>query len=140
MRYRCMDVVEKLRGVDWAGLGVDLVIVHGSVLWSRRPNDVDLVVFISGDTNVDDAVLRIASIVEGRVGLTADIYAVSDPSKANCFLIWEALKHGRIIYQNETGRELLVRTIDVCYDFMLSRIKLNYTETLVDRVMRSASQ
>ena len=93
-----MDVVEKLRGVDWAGLGVDLVIVHGSVLWSRRPNDVDLVVFISGNTDVDDAVLRIASVVEERVGLTADIYAVSDPSNTNCFLIWEALKHGRIIY------------------------------------------
>ncbi len=96
-----------------------------------RPGDVDLVVFVGSDVGVDDVVLRIMEVVEERVGLEADVYLISDPSRANCFLVWEALRHGRIIYQDGIGRELLVRAINVCYDFMLSRIKLNYTETLV---------
>ncbi|GAB6946232.1 hypothetical protein JCM16161A_03620 [Vulcanisaeta sp. JCM 16161] len=135
-----MDIAEVLKDIDWAGLGINLVIIHGSALWSRKPNDVDLVVFVSSNAGIDDAVLRIMEIVERRVGLEADVYPVSDPSSANCFLVWEALRHGRIIYQDEVGRELLVRTINVCYDFMLSRIKLNYTETLVNRVVGGASQ
>ncbi len=133
-----MGIVESLKDVDWASLGVNLVIVHGSVLWSRKPNDVDLIIFVDSGVNADDAALRVAEVVERRVGLVADVYAVSDPSNANCFLIWEALRHGMIIYQNDAGRGLLVRTINICYDFMLSRIKLNYTETLVDRVVGNA--
>lgn len=126
-----MNIVETLKGINWAGLGVNLVIIHGSALWRGRPGDVDLVVFVGSDVGVDDVVLRIMEVVEERVGLEADVYLISDPSRANCFLVWEALRHGRIIYQDGIGRELLVRAINVCYDFMLSRIKLNYTETLV---------
>ncbi|MDK6028928.1 hypothetical protein QPL79_06090 [Ignisphaera sp. 4213-co] len=132
-------VVDTLRSVDWIGLGVELLILHGSVLRSETPRDIDLVAIVSDNVDEDDVALRIMEFVESRFGLEADVYIVKDPGDANCFLLWEALRNGVIVYQKSVGREKLVKAINICYDFMLSREKLGYTETLVKRVMRDAT-
>lgn len=134
-----MGVVEVLGSVDWRGLGVRLVIVHGSVLRGRNPRDVDLVVLVGSDVEVDDVVVRIMEVVENSTGIEADVYVIKDPNDVNCFLLWEALRSGVIIYIDAVGREGLIKVINICYDFMLSREKVRYTETLIKQVMGSAS-
>jgi len=126
--------VEKIfEGVDWAGLGIHLAIIHGSFLRDERPRDVDMILVIDKTYDEDETVIKIMRIVEERTGLEADIYIIQDPAEANCFLIWEALRNGIILYQDPVGREVLVKTINICYDFMLSREKLRYTETMIER-------
>ncbi|MDT7890135.1 MAG: hypothetical protein RQ885_14330 [Desulfurococcales archaeon] len=44
-----------------------------------------------------------------------------------------------IIYQDPVGREKLVKAVNICYDFLLSRKKLRYTESLVKSVIRGAT-
>lgn len=69
--------------------------------------------------------------VEERVGLGADVYVVKDPGAANCILLHEALKSGLILYSDERGREMLVKAVNMCYDFFITREKLRYTETVM---------
>ncbi len=133
------DVIDFLRSIHWGDLGVQLLIVHGSVLRSNKPRDIDLVAIVGEDEDGDSVALRIMEFIENRLGLDTDIYIIRDPGDINCFLLWEALRHGVIVYQSPAGREKLVRAIDICYDFMLSREKLGYTETLVKRVIRNAA-
>ncbi|MGC8983375.1 MAG: hypothetical protein ACP5KA_06485 [Desulfurococcaceae archaeon] len=134
-----MDVVGVLKGVDWRGLGVELVVLHGSALRSEAPRDLDLVAILREGVDEDEVALRVMELAEELLGLEADLYVVKDPGEANCFLLWEALSHGVIVYQEPAGREKLVRAINMCYDFMLSREKLGYTETLVKRVAKNAA-
>jgi len=133
------DVVDLLRSIRWEDLGVQLLIVHGSALRSDKPRDIDLVAVIDRDMDEDSVALRVMEFVENRLGLETDIYIIRDPGDVDCFLLWEALRHGVIVYQSPAGREKLVRAINICYDFMLSREKLGYTETLVKRVIRNAA-
>ena len=106
---------------------------------SDAPRDLDLVAVISDDFDENDVAIRVMEFVENKFGLVADVYIIKDPGDINCFLLWEALRHGVIVYQNPAGREKLVRAINICYDFMLSREKLRYTETLVNRVMKDVA-
>jgi len=76
--------------------------------------------------------------VENAVGLEADVYVVGDVSNVNCFLLLEALRGGVIVYRDVVGLERLVFAVGVCNDFMISRKKLGYTETLVGRVLKHA--
>jgi predicted nucleotidyltransferase len=132
-------VLERLRRIDWGSTGAELVVVHGSVAAGRaRPRDVDLIVFAEPGRG-DEAALKVMEAVEEAVDLEADVYVVEDPSEANCFLLLEALRRGVIVFQTPRGREKLVRAVNICYDFMLSRRKLNYTDTLVARVLGNAS-
>ena len=131
--------MEVLRSVDWSEFGVELLILHGSVLRSDAPRDLDLVAVISDGFDENDVAIRVMEFVENKFGLVADVYIIKDPGDINCFLLWEALRHGVIVYQNPAGREKLVRAINICYDFMLSREKLGYTETLVNRVMKDVA-
>ena len=131
-------VLAALRQLPWGELGAELVLLHGSVLRSTRPRDIDLVVFLRPGVDVDEAALRIMEAVEAATGLEADVYPVIDEAEADCFLILEAAK-GVIVYQTLRGRERLVKAINICNDFMLSRRKLRYTERLVERVLRGAA-
>ena len=70
-------------------------------------------------------------------GLEADVYTVTDEADVNCFLLLEAAR-GLIIYHTPKGREKLVKAINICNDFMISRRKLRYTETLIDKVLSGA--
>jgi predicted nucleotidyltransferase len=132
------DIIDLLKSIRWEELGVQLVVVHGSVLRSDKPRDIDLVAVVGGGEDDDNIALRVMDFIEKRLGLETDIYIIRDPGDVNCFLLWEALRHGVIVYQSPAGREKLVRAINICYDFMLSREKLGYTETLVKRVIRNA--
>jgi hypothetical protein len=136
-------VVDLFRSIRWEDLGVQLLIVYGSVLRSDKPRDIDLVAVVGGgedgDMDEDSVALRLMDFIEKRLGLETDIYIIKDPGDVNCFLLWEALRHGVIVYQSPAGGEKLVRAINICYDFMLSREKLGYTETLVKRVIRNAA-
>lgn len=131
--------MEVFKNICWEALGVQLLIIYGSVLRSNMPRDLDLLAIISDVEDEDNVALRIMEFVENRLELEADIYIVRDPGDVNCFLLWEALRHGVIVYQSPAGRDKLVRAINICYDFMLSREKLGYTETLVKRVIRDAA-
>jgi hypothetical protein len=135
--------VDLFRSIHWEDLGVQLLIVHGSVLRSDKPRDIDLVAVVDrgedGDMDEDSVALRLMDFIEKRLKIETDIYIIKDPGDVNCFLLWEALRHGVIVYQSPAGREKLVRAINICYDFMLSREKLGYTETLVKRVIRNAA-
>jgi len=131
-------VLDRLRRVDWRGTGAKLVVVHGSLVSGRsRPRDVDLVVFAEPGSG-DEVALKVMEAVERVTGLEADVYIVEDPGDANCFLLLEALRRGVIVFQTPEGREKLVRAINICYDFILSRRKLRYTDTLVSRVLEHA--
>ncbi len=132
-------VMDLLRSVHWGDLGVQLLIVHGSFLRSDKPRDIDLVAVVGEGEDEDSAALRIMEFIENKLGLETDIYIIRDPGNVNCFLLWEALRHGVIVYQSPAGREKLIRAINICYDFMLSREKLGYTETLVKRVIKNAA-
>ncbi|MEM1610030.1 MAG: hypothetical protein QXQ57_00105 [Sulfolobales archaeon] len=134
-----MNIMEVFKNICWEALGVQLLIIYGSVLRSNMPRDLDLLAIISDVEDEDNVALRIMEFVENRLELEADIYIVRDPGDVNCFLLWEALRHGVIVYQSPAGRDKLVRAINICYDFMLSREKLGYTETLVKRVIRDAA-
>lgn len=130
--------VEALRRVEWGRLGVRLAVVFGSILRSPRARDVDVLVFVDEGVDEDEAALRVMEAVENAVGLEADVYVVGDVSSVNCFLLLEALRSGVIVYRDVVGLERLVFAVDMCNDFMISRRKLGYTETLVGRVLRHA--
>ncbi len=130
-------LLDLLKGIDWARLGVLLVIVHGSVVrGALRPRDVDLVVF--AEDGEEEIALKVMEAVEEVLGLEADVYVVTDPGNVNCFLLLEALAHGVIVYQEPRGRIQLVYAVGLCNDFMISRKKVRYTETMVKRVLGNA--
>jgi len=133
------NVVELLKRVDWGSLGASLIVIHGSVLWNRNPHDVDIVAIPRRDIDPEELELRLMEVVEKVVGLEADIYVVTDPLNTNCFLFLEALRRGVIIYQDDYGCEMLVKIVSICYDFMLARKTVGYTETLVKQVMESVA-
>jgi len=54
------------------------------------------------------------------------------------FLLLEALRGGVIVHRDVVGLERLVFAVGMCNDFMISRRKLGYTETLVGRVLGHA--
>ena len=123
-----------LRRVDWGVLGARLVILFGSALRSSSPRDVDLVVF--ADEGLGDEVgLRVLEEVERVVGREADVYVVADVDDVNCFLLLEALRSGVVVYRDSRGLDMLVRVVGICNDFIMSRRKVRYTETLVGRVL-----
>ena len=132
------EVVAKLKAIDWRSLGARLVLVHGSLLRGRGFRDIDLVVFVDRGTDADDAALRVMEAVERATGFEADVYVVNDIDSINCFLLLEALRRGVILYQEASGRDMLVKSIGICVDFMISRRKLKYTETLVRGILRNA--
>ncbi len=132
------EVIANLKAIDWRGLGARLVLVHGSLLHGRGFRDIDLVVFVDRDTDADDAALDIMEAVERATGFEADVYVVNDISNVNCFLLLEAVRKGVILYQEAIGRDMLVKSIGICVDFMISRRKLKYTETLVRGILRNA--
>ena len=133
------NVVELLKRVDWGSLGASLIVIHGSVLWNRNPHDVDIVAIPRRDVDPEELGLRLMEVVEKVVGLEADIYVITDPLDTNCFLFLEALRRGVIIYQDDYGCEMLVKIASICYDFMLARKTVGYTETLVKQVMESVA-
>ncbi len=128
-------VAERLSRIDWAKLGVMLVVLHGSSLKSASPRDVDLVIFV-GEGFSEDEEVRVMAEVERATGREADLYVVRDPGEVDCFLLLAALRQGSILYQTPQGREALVRAINICNDFMISRRKLGYTKTLAERVLK----
>jgi hypothetical protein len=96
------------------------------------------VVFADPGSDGEEVALRVMEAVEEAAGAEADVYVVDDPGDVNCFLLHEALRTGVLLYQDEVGREMLVRAVGICYDFFLSREKLSYTETLLSRVLGNA--
>ncbi|MGC9051011.1 hypothetical protein [Pyrobaculum sp.] len=134
----CLYVARRLEGVRWGELGARLVLLFGSALRRENPRDVDLVVFADPGSDGEEVALRVMEAVEEAADAEADVYVVDDPGDANCFLLHEALRTGVLLYQDEVGREMLVRAVGICYDFFLSREKLGYTETLLSRVLGNA--
>ena len=132
-----MSLVEALARIDWRGLGARLVILHGSALRKQNPRDVDLVVFIDRGPDPDEAAIRVAEAVELATGLEADVYVVDDVDSANCFLLLEAVRTGRIIYRDPDGLTMLVRAVGICNDYMITRRKVGYTEALIRAVLHS---
>ena len=98
-------VLAALRQLPWGKLGAELVLLHGSVLRSTRPRDIDLVVFLQPGVDVDEAALRIMEAVETATGLEADVYPVIDEAEADCFLILEAAKGGHRLSDAPRERE-----------------------------------
>lgn len=131
-------VVSQLKSIGWRGLGVRLAILHGSALRSDKFRDVDLIVFADRHVEADDVALRVMEAVESVVGVEADVYVVNDYNEVDCFLLLEALRNGVIPYQEPLGRDMLVKSTGICVDFMISRRKLKYTETLVKKVLGDA--
>lgn len=132
-----MSLVEALARIDWRGLGTRLVILHGSALRKQNPRDVDLVVFIDRGPDPDEAAIRVAEAVELATGLEADVYVVDDVDSANCFLLLEAVRTGRIIHSDADGLTMLVRAVGICNDYMITRRRVGYTEALIGAVLRS---
>jgi hypothetical protein len=50
------DIVDLFRSIRWEDLGVQLLIIHGSVLRSDKPRDIDLVAVIrrGDDEDIDE--------------------------------------------------------------------------------------
>jgi len=125
-------VLKLLREISWGELGVRLALVHGSALRSERPRDVDIVVHT--DLDPEEVALRVTEAVERAVGVEADVYVFSDVNEVNCFLLLSAVKNGVLLYRDAVGIETLVKAVNLCNDFMISRRKVKYTETLVECV------
>ena len=132
------DLIDSLREINWQSLGIHLLILHGSALRKNRPRDIDLIIIADPVVDEEDLAIKVMEEVERRTMIEADIYFIKDPNEVNCFLLQEALRNSVIIYQNEIGRKTLITSINICYDFMLSREKLRYTENLVESVLRNA--
>ncbi len=135
---RGVDVLNALKSIDWRLVGASLVLVHGSALQRSNPRDVDLIVVPSEGIDPEDLAMKVMEIVENVLGLEADVYVLTDPSDANCFLVLEAFGKGIVLHQDPYGREVWVKAVNICNDFMLSRRSVRYTETLIEKVMSSA--
>ncbi|ABP50680.1 MULTISPECIES: hypothetical protein [Pyrobaculum] len=126
-------LVKALGQIKWGELGACLVVLHGSALRRANPRDVDLFIFVKGDE--EEAALRAMEAVEAAAGIEADVYVASDVGNVNCFLLLEALRSGVILYKGSEGVDMLVKAVGICNDFMISRRKVKYTETLVERAL-----
>ncbi|AAL63785.1 MULTISPECIES: hypothetical protein [Pyrobaculum] len=133
-----MSLVEKLRQVDWGAVGARLVILHGSALWKASPRDIDLVIYT--DRDVEEVMLNAMEAVENVAGLPADVYAFGDVNEINCVLFLQAVANGVLIYNDLKGREVLIRAINVCNDYIIMREKVEFTKKFVNGVLRRVTQ
>lgn len=133
-----MSLVDRLRQVDWGAVGARLVILHGSALWKASPRDVDLVVYT--DRDVEEVVPDVMEAVENAAGLPADVYVFGDINEINCVLFLQAVANGVLIYSDLRGREVLIRAINLCNDYMIMREKVEFTKKFVSGVLRRVTQ
>ncbi|RLG86089.1 MAG: nucleotidyltransferase domain-containing protein [Thermoprotei archaeon] len=135
-----MDVVAKLRGVDWARHGVVYAVLFGSALRGSGFRDVDIAVLFDGKP-VLDRVLGLVRDIADALEMPDDRVdiVVLNRSDIPCVLVEEALGKGRIVYCRERGLCIddIVRRLEVCWDFEISYRKLRLLETAVEAVKRS---
>ncbi len=138
VHQRGARITQLLRRVPWRSLGARAVVVYGSTLrGEREPRDVDLLVLVDRQLSLEEEA-HIAEAVEEACGLEADL-AVVTPENLDCHLLLIALEQGELVHVDD-GEGLLARTIMQCYDFMLSKRKVHYTETLVKTVLGDATR
>lgn len=133
---RIEESIEILKHVPWKSFRVRAVVLYGSVAkGSKCPRDIDLLVVSDSKLRLEDEV-RMAEIVEARCGLEADIAVITleDP---DCELLLNALEEGVLIYVDD-GEGVFSRAIALCYDYLLMKRKVRYTETLIDSVIKGA--
>lgn len=82
--------------------------------------------------------MKVMEEVERAAGAEADVYVASDVNDVNCFLLLEALRNGVIIYKDPESVDMLVKAVGICSDLMISRRKVKYIETLVERALGRA--
>ncbi len=111
--------------------------MYGSLARGKpSPDDIDLYVIVEPTQDVLEAVADIAEAVEKATGMKPDIHVVSSLDDVDCFLALEAAAE-RVVFATLEGRAELVKIISFCNDFMLSRKKVRYVETLLQRVRRN---
>ena len=131
-------LLEKLRAAQWGRTGARLVLLHGSALRREHPRDVDIVAYT--DKDVEEVMLNIMEAVEDAAGLPADVYVFNNFEDLNCTLVLMAAGNGVVLYADEAGRWAFVKALGICNDYLLTREKVKYTETLVERLWRRVAQ
>jgi len=134
---RIEESIGILKRVPWKSFRVRAVVLYGSVAkGSKWPRDIDLLVVSDSKLRLEDEV-RIAEVVEAGCGLEADtaVITLEDP---DCELLLNALEEGVLIYVDD-GEGVFSRAIALCYDYLLMKRKVRYTETLIDSVIKGAS-
>ena len=133
-RRSCIEALAE--HVPWRQLGFRAAIVFGSVArGDPSPGDVD-VLLIPGEKPSLEAEVKVAELIEKLCGLEADIVTI-DPGNPDCGLLYIALQEGKTVYIDD-GDGSVTKMIMICYDFMLTKRKLAYTETLVEKVLANA--
>jgi len=133
-----MNVVERLRGVDWGRYPVHVAVVHGSALRINNPRDIDVLIVPSRPMSIDEEA-ELMKEIETATGIEADLQIINaeDP---DCVLLQRALETGRILYlSGSEGAWALAKLISLCYDYELMKRKLRYTETVLESALRHRS-
>ena len=132
---RVHPAAEKLKNINWRRHNVLFAVLHGSILWSPTPRDIDILVAPAQGFSEDDEIAIIEE-VEALTGLPADLHVVN-PDDPNCPLFLEALRHGVLVYlEGERGVDELTRLALICWDYTVMRRKIGFTKLLVESVMR----
>jgi len=121
-------VLGGLRSIDWRGLGVEWVVLHGSLAKRGVGRDVDLLIHRASVGG--EAVLELSVKVADSLGVDPDQVDVTEAREAPCALLREAWRSGIPVYEARPGaaREWLLVRVEVCNDYELSRRKLGVVE------------
>ena len=139
MSLEAHAVLEQLKRVDWAALGVCHVLLIGSLAKRGRGRDVDLLVFPCGRRRLDlEELLRVVLAAADALRLDPSLVDVVDAERAPCPLLVEAAKHHRIVYTADRSALLdeFLRLLGICEDEEISARKLGVFEAAIEAAHR----
>jgi len=125
------EVMSALRRVNWAKLGVEWVVLFGSLAYRGVGEDVDLLVKPRGRGGAEWR-LRISIEVRDVLGVDwARVDVVEASNDTPCPIIHGAWRHGILVYEEERGRarRWLLPRVMVCSDYELAIKRLHVIET-----------
>ena len=129
-----MEIVEKLRKVDWRALGVRYVVLFGSATRSSAPRDVDLAVLFDGEPDLG----RIGEVVGAAAGAlgSAEVDVVVLNWDVPCVLVEEIFTKGVPVFAVDHGQYIddALRRLKLCWDFEESYRKLRLFETALNAI------
>lgn len=138
MQLRLEPVLHSLRLVDWKRLGVRWVVLFGGLARRGWGHDVDLLVM----THPRVPRLDVSLEVSERLGVDPDKVDIVPADRAPCAIVFDAWRHGIIVYEEEPGtaREWLLVRVKVCHDYRIMVERLGVPRTAVEAMRRRWSR
>lgn len=129
------DVYDKLKNFPWDKYGVYYAVLFGSLAKRGVGHDVDVAVEMENYSlkTYSDLLIDMADALNIHEDLL-DLLVVTD--NLSCYLVHEALGGSKIIYIKDShSRELMIRRLLICNDFLMDSRKLGLVDTMVKVVM-----